>query len=238
MFVEVFCVFALFYIAHWRAFISGTLHFGKIDVTEAQYGVIGVHLLTFFFGPQFFSQKLFGKFEIFYLIIGVTVVTGFLVISDFVSTIRRGGSGKNGSTIAGTSILSPTLPFLFIIIPSYTIAIKSKSGIYDSHPTLYLITFGILFAKITNKLVIAHLSKSPMDLIDSGFLGPAILFFNQYFNDFIPEYYALWLALAFVNLDLIWYCAHVCFEMCDYMKIKLFTIPYESAKKDATKKPH
>jgi hypothetical protein len=227
MFVEVFCVFALFYCAHWQAYVSGTLHFGKIDVTEAQYGVIAVHLVTFLVGPEVWSKKIFGQIEPWVFIIAMTVLTGFLVINDFVSTIQRGGSGKNGSTVAGTSILSPILPFLFIIVPSYVIAVKSKSGIYDSHPTLYMITFGILFAKITNKLVIAHLSKSQMDLKDSGMFGPAILFLNQYFNEFIPEYYVLWLALAWCTFDLAFYCTSVCFEMCDYLNIKLFSIPYK-----------
>lgn len=199
-----------------------------------------VHLVTYFVGPEVWSQKILGKFEPWVLIIGLTVLTGFLVVNDFISTIQRGGSGKNGSTVAGTSILSPILPFLFIIIPSYVIAIKSKSGIYDSHPTLYMITFGILFAKITNKLVIAHLSKSQMELKDSGMFGPLILFLNQYFNEFIPEFYVLWLALAWCTFDLIFYCSNVCFEMCDYMDIKLFTIPHGPASKDATttKKQH
>lgn len=231
MFVEVFCVFALFYCAHWQAYVSGTLHFGKIDVTEAQYAVIAVHVVTFFVGPEVWSKKIFGQVEPWILIIGLTVLTGFLVVNDFISTIQRGGSGKNGSTVAGTSVLSPIIPFLFIIVPSYVIAVKSKSGIYDSHPTLYMITFGILFAKITNKLVIAHLSKSEMDLKDSGMFGPAILFLNQYFNEFIPEYYVLWIALAWCTFDLIFYCSSVCLEMCDYMNIKLFTIPYEAPPK-------
>jgi hypothetical protein len=232
MFVEVFCVFALFYCAHWQAYVSGTLHFGKIDVTEAQYAVIAVHLVTFFVGPEIWSKKILGKVEPWVLIIFLTVLTGFLVINDFVRTIQRGGSGKNGSTVAGTSILSPILPFLFIIVPSYVIALKSKSGIYENHPTLYLITFGILFAKITNKLVISHLSKSQMDIKDTGMLGPLILFLNQYFNEFIPEYYLLWVALAWVTFDLYHYSSSVCFEMCEYMNIQLFTIPY-TPKSDA-----
>jgi hypothetical protein len=238
MFVEVFCVFALFYCAHWQAYVSGTLHFGKIDVTEAQYGVITVHLVTFFVGPDVWQMKMFGKIEPWFFIIGLTVLTGCLVINDFVSTIQRGGSGKNGSTVAGTSILSPLIPFLFIIVPSYVIAAKSKSGIFDTHPTLYMITFGILFAKITNKLVIAHLSKSQMELKDSGMFGPAVLFLNQYFNEFIPEYYVLWFALAWCTFDLISYCSSVCFEMCDYMNIKLFTIPYRPTPKAAANGPN
>lgn len=235
MFVEVFCVFALFYCAHWQAYVSGTLHFGKIDVTEAQYAVMAIHVVTFFVGPEVWSKKIFGEIEPWVFIIGLTILTGFLVVNDFIATIQRGGSGKNGSTVAGTSILSPILPFLFIIVPSYVIAVKSKSGIYDSHPTLYMITFGILFAKVTNKLVIAHLSKSQMELKDSGMFGPAILFLNQYFNEFIPEYYVLWVALAWCTFDLIFYCSSVCLEMCDYMNIKLFTIPYQASSKGSAK---
>lgn len=120
------------------------------------------------------------------------------------------------------------MPFLCVIVPSCVIAVKSKSGIYNTNPTLYMITFGILFAKITNKLVVAHLSKSKMDMLDSGMIGSAILFLNQYFNEFIPEYYALWLALAWCTFDLMYYCRNVCLEMCSFMNIKLFTIPYTS----------
>lgn len=118
------------------------------------------------------------------------------------------------------------MPFLCVFVPFCVIAVKSKSGIYNMHPTLYMITFGILFAKITNKLVVAHLSKSKMDMLDSGMIGSAILFLNQYFNEFIPEYYALWLALAWCSLDLMYYCHCVCMDMCGYLNIKLFTIPY------------
>lgn len=108
MFVEVFAVFALFYLAHWQAYLSGTLHFGTIDVTEAQYGVISVHLVTALVGPGIWTKKIFGSIEPWVFIIGMTLFTGFLVIKDFVSTIRRGGVGKNGSTVAG---------FVFFSIP-------------------------------------------------------------------------------------------------------------------------
>ena len=36
---------------------TGTLRFGKIDVTEAQYGIIGLHLLTFIFGSNMWQQN-------------------------------------------------------------------------------------------------------------------------------------------------------------------------------------
>lgn len=230
MFGEVFSCFALFYCSHWQAYVSGTLHFGMIDVTEAHYSVILVHVLTYAFGPSIWSTTVFGKFELWYTIIGMTVVTGFLVVKDFVNTMKRGGSGKNGSTVAGTSVISPILPFLFMVVFSIVIASKSKTQIYETHPMLYLMIFGLIFAKITNKLVVAHLSKSEMEIFDSSFWGILTLFLNQYFNEFIPEYFLLWVVLIWVTLDLMLYCSTVCLEMCDYMKINLFTIPYPPPK--------
>lgn len=36
------------------------------------------------------------------------------------------------------------------------------------------------------------MTKNEMDYFDSSMFGPAMLFLNQYFNFFIPEYYVLW----------------------------------------------
>lgn len=228
MFFEVFVAFALFYCAHWQTFVSGTLHFGQIDVTEAQCAIIVSHIVTAAFGPQIWSFKIAFNFEPRFVIVIMTLIIGFLVLYDFVTTIRKGGCGKNGSTVAGTSIVSPIVPFLLILVPALTIAHKSKSGIYENHPALFILMFGIIVAKVTNRLVVAHMTKSEMHYVDWGLLGPLLLFLNQYFNEFIPEYYVLWLALVWVTYDLCVYCSLVCLEICDHLKIDLFTIPIKT----------
>lgn len=43
---------------------------------------------------------------------------------------------------------------------------------------------------------VAHMTKSEMHLHDVAFLGPGLLFLNQYFNSFIDEYVVLWIALV------------------------------------------
>lgn len=43
---------------------------------------------------------------------------------------------------------------------------------------------------------VAHMTKSEMNLHDLAFLGPGLLFLNQYFNSFIDEYLVLWIALV------------------------------------------
>lgn len=48
------------------------------------------------------------------------------------------------------------------------------------------------------------MSKSEMSKIDTIFIGPLMLFFNQYFNFYFDEYLMLW--LAFVSVVVLLFC--------------------------------
>lgn len=219
----------LFYIAHWRTYITGTLCFGKFDVTEAQICIIFIHLFSFLFGMEAWQTSVLGV-QLWFLMASFSLCTAFIVLLNFCRVFSQGGSGKNGSTVAGTSILSPVLPFLLVIIPCFIISEKSRSGIYTDHPVLYMLTFGLLAAKVSCRLVVAHMSKSELGYLDSGLFGALILFLNQYFNEFFSEYFVLWVAFFWVTFDLVWYCSNVCLEMCDFLQIQLFRIPFPPPK--------
>lgn len=92
--------------------------------------------------------------------------------------IFAGGVGKNGSTVAvrfvlfffcsiliylnfnfygqGTSVLSPFIPIAVVVLPAFIIYKKSATNLVENHPCLYLLTFGLIIAKITNKLVVSY----------------------------------------------------------------------------------
>lgn len=57
LFFQCFCAIILFYCAHWQTYVSGTLKFGKIDVTEAQTTIIGIHMISAIFGPEIWLTK-------------------------------------------------------------------------------------------------------------------------------------------------------------------------------------
>nr|CAD7447557.1 unnamed protein product [Timema bartmani] len=179
--------------------------------------------------------------------ISIAVMMTLLLAYSNISIIVQGGVGKNGSTVAlanapvvlsqttedgeievrisGTSVLSPIIPFSMVVVPAFIIYRKSVEHVYENHPVLYILAFGMVAAKVTNRLVVAHMSKSELEYLDSSLIGPAMLFLNQYFNFFIQEYIVLWLCLVWVTLDLLRYCSQVCLEICDYLKIELFRIP-------------
>ncbi|KAG4068222.1 hypothetical protein HA402_008863 [Bradysia odoriphaga] len=226
MFFQCFCAMTLFYCAHWQTYVSGTLRFGKVDVTEAQCTIMAIHMISAIFGPNIWMAKVFGNFELWNSMTVMTVVCGVWALSVTLRVIHAGGVGKNGSTVAGTSVISPILPFLAVVLPAFIISEKSVDGIFENYTSLYILAFGMVAAKVTNKLVIAHMTKSEMGYLDAGLMGPLLLFLNQYFNCFLPEYCVLWIAMIWCTLDLMRYCSQVCLEICDHLNIELFRIPY------------
>ncbi|XP_069675289.1 cholinephosphotransferase 1 isoform X3 [Periplaneta americana] len=230
MFFQCFCAMTLFYCAHWQTYVSGTLRFGKIDVTEAQITIMFIHLTSAIFGPSIWMAKLpWLDVELKLVPIYVAVLVAALLAQSKVSIIITGGVGKNGSTVAGTSVLSPVIPFSLVIVPAFIIYRKSVEHVYENHPALYILAFGMVAAKVTNRLVVAHMTKNELEYLDTVLVGPAMLFLNQYFNFFIPEYIVLWLCLIWVSFDLLRYSSQVCLEICDHLKIQLFRIPVGKA---------
>ena len=55
----------------------------------------------------------------------------------------------------GTSILSPIIPILLVFSFTLIIYTKSTTNVFVDHVALYIITFGFVAAKITNKLVVS-----------------------------------------------------------------------------------
>ncbi|EDV37910.2 uncharacterized protein Dana_GF11181, isoform B [Drosophila ananassae] len=227
LFFQCFCAIALFYCAHWQTYVSGTMRFGRIDVTEAQFSIIAIHLVSAVLGPEFWLTKIgIGSIELWYGPAFTTIVCGLLSLTYVFSVIKAGGVGKNGSTVAGTSVLSPSIPLTLVVLPALMIAQKSPQNIFTEHASVYIMAFGMVAAKVTNKLVIAHMTKSEMEYLDWSLLGPSLLFLNQYFNCIVPEIWLLWFTLIWGTQDLLRYCAQVCLEICQHLRIDLFRIPY------------
>ncbi|XP_076034668.1 choline/ethanolaminephosphotransferase 1 bbc isoform X2 [Oratosquilla oratoria] len=237
MFFQCMMAVTLFYCAHWQTYVSGTLRFGFIDVTEAQFGVMAILMVSSVFGSSFWSSKVPGTDVMIHdLYIAFGVLQLIIQMKTYIPIILWGGAGKHGSTIAGTSVLSPIVPLFSILAPSLIIAWRSPDGIYQHNPTLYLLTFGMVAARVTNRLVVAHMTKSEMEYIDSSLMGPVILFLNQCLNCPISEHVLLWIVCAYVVYDLIKYCYEVCQEICVHLRIHLFTIVPKPQPSETTEK--
>uniref|UniRef100_A0A3B3CCJ8 Cholinephosphotransferase 1 n=1 Tax=Oryzias melastigma TaxID=30732 RepID=A0A3B3CCJ8_ORYME len=195
-----FCGFIgmfMFFCAHWQTYVSGTLRFGLVDVTEVQFAIMIMYLMSAFGGVSLWDTTLpvLGLKLYVFPIMGITGGALYSCYNYFY-VILNGGVGKNGSTVADTSVLTPGLHIGLILTLAFIIFKKSSSHLFEHHPCLYLLAFGMVISKISNKLVIAHMTKSELHLPDTAFIGPGLLFLNQYFNSFIDEYIVLWIAMV------------------------------------------
>lgn len=211
-----------FYMAHWQTYVTGSLKFGRIDVTEGQFTVIFIYSLCAI-NSTFFDNYLpvFGIPLRFLCVLGSLVPSIYYIINAS-DVILQGGVGKNKSTVAGSSTIFPVVPIGLIL--GLQVIIANKTTIYTDQPALYLIAFGMVTSKITNKLVVAHMTKSEMHLIDSALLGPAMLFLNQYFNCVFPEKWLLIIMLVYSCYDWLKYSTGVCSQICHHLNIACFSI--------------
>ncbi|VDK88292.1 unnamed protein product [Litomosoides sigmodontis] len=160
LFVTVSSV-VLFYCAHWSTYCTGRLKFAKqvlllifcglmtrFDVTEAQMTILVVLLVTSIFGTGFWTKQ-FLHISLKYVAIFISSLMCISQISDYLVDVVTGGIGKNGSTVADTSVLSPLIPLLMMITPFCMIYSKSVTAVYDDHITLFALCLGAVSTKAT-----------------------------------------------------------------------------------------
>lgn len=246
-----------FYASHWCSYVQGKLQFGKFDVTELQLGVIGSFFLTSFCGTAVwdktlpFTESLGFAVQLKYIpFVGIIVGCASIYYRVY-NMILDGGCGLNGSTIANTSVLSPSFNIGAVVICFSLIV--TRSTLLQNHPLLFLFYIGLVSAKVTNCLIVAHMTRSAVDFCDPYLIGLITLLLNQYlFNNenntdsskkpFItPESFESWefflLCACFVHsiYDLSVYLTAVYKEISEHLNIYIFSLQKResSEKKDS-----
>ena len=55
-------------------------------------------------------------------------------------------------------MLGPAIPLALVVVPAYVIACKSEEQVFEENPALYILAFGLVVAKVTNRLVVSFFS--------------------------------------------------------------------------------
>ena len=101
LFLANFLAFFTFYTAHWQTYVTGTLTFGKVDVTEAQLTIYTIYFLTGLFGDSLWDINIPVLNITFRYLPVIFAIAGSIVsITRNLNTISKGGKGKNGSSVA------------------------------------------------------------------------------------------------------------------------------------------
>ena len=56
-------------------------------------------------------------------------------------------------------MITPIIPLLLVLVPASYIASNSPERILESNPLIFIMTFGLIGSKITNKLIVSLTQK-------------------------------------------------------------------------------
>jgi len=215
-----------YYMSHWSAYITGKLQFASFDVTEGQFFSMATYFLTYLYGQEVWSVEIaFGVNPRHILFYAPLFLLFCRLIRDHMRRIIIGGVGPSGSTVAETSVLSPSTPLIFLLTLVIVIYGHRDSQLMSEYPILFTTMFGLCFSKISNKLILAHMSRSELEIWDRSWYSLVLLILNQYFNCVIPQLLLLWVSFIWIVADLIYYLTAVYIEIAEHFKIKILTIP-------------
>lgn len=77
------------------------------------------------------------------------------------------------------------------------VRLVSPHHLKNAKSCFFLVTF---YLPHVSRLQIAHMTRSELYLPDTTFIGPGLLFLNQYFNSFVDEHIVLWIAMVSIKL--------------------------------------
>lgn len=234
MFFMSFMAVFMFYCAHWQAYVSGTIKFGTVDVTEIQIAGMVIFMISGIFGVQIWSLQVpYFNVSLKAVVFGVSVVGSIYVLSTIFIQIYEGGKGKNGSTVAGTSVLSPLFPIAVMLYMAYLTARISSTNLFQKHPCLFVMAFGMACSKITIKLVVGCMTRSPVEFKDSTMIGGMLQILNIHYGSPFNEYMLLWCMMGHVIFEQLRYNFALGCQICDYLNISYFKIRSTMAKPEA-----
>ena len=211
----------MFFTSNWEEAQTNHMRFGVFSATEAQVTSILILLINAFFGSNFWLQEFWGIClnQLFVFILLLATSLSFLesVILVYHFYTRLDYRGEKTFIAALIEMLPIAWLFGFSML-----AVAFDLPFYQKHARIFLAIFGILFAFLTTKLIIAHVSKSNYEHFEI-LTTLLLLAINNYFHVFNATLfaYSLLLLVAFIYLH---YVFNIIFEITSFLEIRCFSI--------------
>lgn len=223
-FWHMFMVPLVFYSYHWRTYVNGTFTFNLLDVTESQFAVIFACIFRAILGNGMYRIEVYPNLSLMLILHYIISATEVYILLRTLLPITHEGVGKHGTTEAGTSVLSPGIPVMILIAFSFLYARHSQISPLQNYPALFGLAFSFPIAKYSILVVLAHMTKSPLPLLDSIMLGPLLALVNIYFGSLLNELVVLWLCLLYVVSNTMIASTLICLDICYYLNVYCFRI--------------
>jgi len=175
----------LFYLAQWEEYHRGVLELGYINVTEAQCMLMGIHVFTFFVGPQFWLRN----FSILGFDFRYNDVIVFLLLVSFIGTAVV--NFKNIAECIRTNKLNVGVVYgqlVPIFLCDICLYIWSQRSFitFEQFPNQILLGYGLIMAVLVGKVVLARVCSMHFSSIQPASLVLVLPLLNSFFH-IVPE---------------------------------------------------
>lgn len=206
--------------------------FGKIDVSEGQWSMILIHFLTAVYGQRVWHTvvtTVFGyKLTIVHVLFTLTLVALCRSIFENIQMVmfkKETPLETLGVRIPRRNdVYSPLVP-LFILISLTTCGYFS--GLFELSPSVFMLTYGFSFAKLTMKLVMMNISRGNMYALDTSLVVPLLLALNSTLpRPLITEYTGLLCGLVYSMMDATRFFTYSSWDLRVALDANIFSIKY------------
>jgi diacylglycerol cholinephosphotransferase len=213
------------FVYHWQTFVCGTLHFNLFDVTEGEFTSIGLLLVRGLFGLQLWDIELpVVNIRLKMVLVSVVLCFSFLnLLQPFLGILTR-GVGKNGTTVANTSVLSP-LVTMMILAPVPFLYYSFSPSPLRSHSLLFISATTLPAVKATIIMILSSMTKTPYPLLDPLHLAPWFTLLNVLVGSPISEIPLLFVVTVWEVVDIAVFCVTVCLQVANFLQVPIFTLP-------------
>ncbi|KAI2806737.1 hypothetical protein BLOT_008695 [Blomia tropicalis] len=235
MLTVLFASLIAFYSTHWQCYVTDQMVFGKIDVTEAQWSMIVIHLVSAIWGQSIWSTPIVFLFghqwilsEVLSLMTLATLLNAIISNASFVLLNVKTPLDRLGVNIPRKKGLITILPAIPVILLTLIMMIAYNYGYYHVNCTMFILTFGFTYAKLTMKLVIAHCTKSDLELADPALVAPILMTLTHLAmgEPMIAPNKALLCALICNTIELIRYFTSVSWDLRLALDVDIFAVRY------------
>ena len=144
----------------------------------------------------------------------------FLFLTKLIFTLA--GIVHNKSSVAETSVLSPGSSIILICSIAYMVG--SKTGLYQRHLVAFLTYFGICAAKITNRLIIAAMTRSEIRVTDPALWTLCLIGLNQYWNFILDEDYLFFSVFIYSIIDILRFLNRTYNQIAEFLHLKVLFV--------------
>lgn len=218
-----------FYCSNWEEAQTHTMRFGVLGVTEGQFTVMLLHLVTGIYGPELWVMPVYQDWEMRHVVVSICMFGVFSAlytsILEVVVYFRKQDSFVGEVTEGPKAAAWQMAQFLGFVATSSAWILTGEQPLMNTHPRLALMTMGFIFAFLTSRLIICHVTNTPYERVYKVLYPLPLLIVNNFLSKplIAPEYLAVWyfLGVVFVYFHFV---ISVINEITTYLNISCFTI--------------